>query len=65
MAESFRRIIDDENVQPHDLIMLKHENLELNLMRKYNLAYEQAHNLTVKKYDYNKALKDFFKKNVE
>ena len=65
MAESFRRIIDDENVQPHDLIMLKHENLELNLMRKYNLAYEQAHNLTVKKYDYNKALKDFFKKNME
>lgn len=61
MAESFRRILEGKNIKPHDLIMLRHENLELNLMRKYNLVYEDAHELTNKKYDYQKALFDFLK----
>lgn len=61
MAESFRRILDGKDIKSHDIVLIKHENLELNLMKKYNLAYEDAHNLAVRKYDYEKALDDFLK----
>ena len=62
MAESFRRILDGKNIQPHDIVLIMHENLELNLMRKYNMVYEEAHELTVKKYDYDAALKEFLRR---
>lgn len=61
MAESFRRILDGKDIKSHDIVLIKHENLELNLMKKYNLAYENAHNLAVRKYDYEKALDEFLK----
>lgn len=59
MAESFRRILEGKNIKRHDIIMLNHENLELNLMKKYNMVYEDAHELTDKKYNYKKALDEF------
>ena len=40
MAEPFRRILEGKDVKPHDIILLKHENLELNLIRKYD--YQNA-----------------------
>lgn len=61
MAESFRRILEGKNIKPHDIIMIKHENLELNLIKKYNLTYEDAHELTNKKYNYQNALDEFLK----
>lgn len=61
MAESFRRILEGKNIKPHDIIMIKHENLELNLIKKYNLVYEDAHELTNKKYNYQNALDEFLK----
>lgn len=61
MAESFRRILDGKDIKSHDIVLIKHENLELNLMKKYNLVYEDAHNLAVRKYDYEKALDEFLK----
>ncbi len=59
MAESFRRILEGKNIKPHDLILLKHENLESNLMKKYNMVYEDAHELTNRKYNYRRALDAF------
>lgn len=61
MAESFRRILEGKDIKPHDIIMLKHENLELNLMKKYNMTYEDAHELTDKKYNYVKELLVFLR----
>ncbi len=61
MAESFRRILEGKNIKPHDIVMIKHENLELNLMKKYNLLYEDAHEITNKKYNYQYALDEFLK----
>ena len=63
MSESFRRLREGKNIQEHDLIMLKHERLEYGLMNKLGLSYEEAHELTQKKYDYQKALNEFKKKN--
>ena len=59
MAESFRRILEGKNIKPHDIVMLKHENLEFNLMKKYNMVYEDAHELAQKKYNYQEALDIF------
>lgn len=61
MAESFRRILEGKDIKPHDIVMLKHEKLELSLMKKYNMVYEEAHSLAETKYSYNKALNDFLK----
>lgn len=61
MAESFRRILEGKDIKPHDIVMLKHEKLELGLMKKYNMVYEEAHSLAETKYSYNKALNDFLK----
>ena len=63
MAESFRRLREGKNIQEHDLIMLKHERLEYELMKKEHLSYQEAHRLAEKKYNYQKALMEFKKKN--
>ncbi|MGN0348229.1 MAG: phage minor capsid protein [Roseburia sp.] len=62
MSESFRRILEGNNIKPHDIIMLKHENLELNLIKKYNISYKDAHALADRKYNYKKALDEFIEK---
>lgn len=61
MAESFRRLRDGKNIQKHDLIMLKHERLEYELMKKLHLKYDEAHKITERKYNYQKALNKFLK----
>lgn len=62
MSESFRRILEGKNIMPHDITMLKHENLELNLMKKYNMVYEDAHELAELKYNYKKELDEFLER---
>lgn len=62
MSESFRRILEGKNIKPHDITMLKHENLELNLMKKYNMVYEDAHNMANLKYNYEKELDEFLER---
>ena len=59
MSDTSRR--EGYKIKPHDIIMIKHENLELNLMKKYNLVYEDAHDLTNKKFNYTEALFDFLR----
>lgn len=63
MAESFRRLREGKNIQEHDIILLKHEHLEHDLMNRLNLKYDEAHSLAESKYNYNSALKDFKEKN--
>lgn len=63
MAQSWQRLREGKNIQKHDLIMLKHERLEYELMNRYNMKYEKAHGLTEKKYNYAKALIEYLKKN--
>ena len=63
MAESFRRLREGKNIQEHDLIMLKHERLEYELMNKKHMSDQEAHRLAEKKYNYQKALTEFKNKN--
>ena len=63
MAESFRRIHEGKNIQPHDLILLKHEWLELCLMKRYGYDYDTAHDTAERKYNYSVALAKWRKEN--
>ena len=62
MAESWRRFseIGGKNIQPHDLVMLNHELMEHDLMEK-GMKYDEAHELTNKTYNYQKAWIDWMK----
>ncbi len=63
MAESVRRLREGKDIQEHDLIMLKHERLEYDLMNNQGMLYDEAHAIAEKKYNYNKALKEFKNRN--
>ena len=56
MAESWRRLseIGGKNIQHHDRVMLRHELMEHDLMAK-GMKYDEAHELTNKSYNYQKA----------
>ena len=56
MAESFRRLHEGKNIQPHDLVLLKHERLEAELMNRYGCTQSKAHTLASRKYNYVEAL---------
>ena len=53
MGQSWQRLIDGKNIQPHDWILLKHEIMERELMSK-GLTQGEAHIETSKVYDYKK-----------
>ena len=61
MAESFQRLFEGNTVYHHDLIMLRHERLELELIRRYGYSFSEAHEITERKYNYSKALKEWEK----
>ena len=61
MAESFRRLYEGKNIQTHDLILLKHERLEAELMNRYGCTQSKAHILASRKYNYVEALTTWHK----
>ena len=59
MAQSWQRLIEGKNIQPHDITLLNHEKMEQELM-KQGLSQGEAHALTEKKYNYAKESKDYY-----
>lgn len=59
MAETFRRLREGKGIQHHDIILLKHERLEYELMKKTGRSYEEAHELAASKFDYASELDKF------
>ena len=53
MAESWQRLIDGKNIQPHDLTLLKHEIMEKDLMEQ-GYTQDEAHIITSRQYNYTK-----------
>ena len=39
-----------------DIILIKHERLEYELMNRYKYYYDEAHRITERKYNYSKAV---------
>lgn len=59
MAESWQRLIDGSNIQPHDITLLHHEKMEHELM-KAGYSQEEAHRITETKYNYKKESKEYY-----
>jgi hypothetical protein len=60
MAQSWQRLIDGKNIKPHDIVLLKHELLEIDFM-KQGYSQDNAHNMTNLTFNYKKALKEWGK----
>lgn len=61
IAESLQRLREGKNIQEHDLIMIRHEALEYDLMNGAMLDYEEAHAIANKSFNYKKALDKWLK----
>lgn len=57
MAESLRRLRTNDSIQEHDLILLRHEALEFDIMQANpETPYDEAHAIADKSHNYKKAL---------
>lgn len=61
MAQSWQRLIDGKNIQQHDLTLLKHEEMEQNLMLQ-GYSQDEAHKITSKMYNYDKESEEYYGK---
>ena len=59
MAQSWQRLIDGKNIQKHDITMLRHEAMEIELMNK-GYSQAEAHRLTEEKYNYSKESDEYY-----
>lgn len=53
MAQSWQRLMSGKNIQEKDMVLLKHEYMELRLMEK-GFTQDEAHIRTSKRYNFAK-----------
>ena len=64
MAQSWIRLREGKNIQEHDIILLKHEQMEAEIMgTDTTVPYELVHEEVSKVYDYKAALIKYLKEN--
>ena len=61
MAQSWQRLIEGKNIQPHDITLLKHELLERRLVLE-GLTQSEAHIRASAVYNYSKEIRDYYGK---
>ena len=61
IAVSWQNLIDGKNIQEKDIILLKHEYLELTVMNAKGLKYKDAHKFAEEKHNYKKAIEEWRK----
>nr|DAM30176.1 MAG TPA: minor capsid protein [Caudoviricetes sp.] len=59
IAITWQNLIDGKNIQEKDIILLKHEYLELYIMKNKKVGYAEAHKLAEEKHNYSAALKEW------
>ena len=59
MAQSWQRLIEGKDIKTHDLTLLKHEMLEMQLV-KDGLSQAEAHISASKAYNYGKEAAEFY-----
>ena len=59
MAQSWQRLIEGKNIQPHDITLIKHEMMELKLV-KQGYTQDEAHDITSRQYNYRKESDEFY-----
>lgn len=61
IAESWRRLaFDPKNIKPHDLTLLNHEIMEMELVIK-GIPQDVAHDITSEKYNYPEESREFYR----
>lgn len=63
IAESLRRLREGKDIQAHDLLLIRHEALEHDLMNKNGLSYEKAHKIANESFNYQSALDKWLDEN--
>ena len=64
MAQSWIRLREGENIQPHDILLLKHELMEAEIMGTgTTVPYEPTHDKVSETYNYKAALFKYLKEN--
>lgn len=58
MAVSWQRLIEGRKILPQDIVLLKHEYLELTIMKVRGLSYRDAHILANEKHNYAAAIRE-------
>ena len=56
IAVSWQNLIDGKDIQDKDIILLKHEYLELTIMDVKGLNYKEAHKIAENKHNYKRAV---------
>ena len=56
IAESVQRLQDGKNIQEHDLVLIRHEAMEHDLMNNQGMDYEKAHEMVNDVYNYQELL---------
>jgi nucleoside-triphosphatase THEP1 len=61
MAQSWHRLaFEPKNIQPHDIVMIRHELYEMNLMIQ-GISYSEAHEQSCKAgYDYPRMSEEYY-----
>lgn len=60
ISESWRRLAyAPEHIQPHDMLLLKHELREMELVHQGGMSQSDAHDLTEKDFNYAREAKKF------
>ena len=62
MAVSWQRLIEGKNIQEMDIIMLRHELMEYELMNNQGMSYRAAHEKTELSYNYSHFVKELDRK---
>lgn len=61
IAQSWQRLWDGKNIQPHDLTLLLHEDYERALM-VFGIQQDEAHVAASKRYNYTEETRDYYAK---
>ncbi len=55
-ALAWKRLIDGKDIRETDILFLRHELLEAQLMREQGMFYEKAHEIANQQYNWEKAI---------
>jgi len=62
IAVSWQRLIGGSDIREMDIVLLKHELLEYELMNEQRLEYKAAHKIAEQSYNYSKYVKELDEK---
>lgn len=61
IAQSWQRLAEGKEIEPHDLILIKHELLEMDLKKNNpQLSHREAHDLAEEEYNYAKESNEYY-----